>query len=123
MLHIIVRVGNNITQHFIFKLVNYRIEGVSMGLMSLIITFMDPFGIIRKIIFRPVTTVVSTAFDHYRTKTSDQISSMKEIAVKASVVAILAISSAIVIWAAVFMYICTCNLSKFIVWLVYEFRN
>lgn len=63
---------------------------------------MDPFGIIRKIIVRPVTTVVSTAFDRYRTKTSDQISSVKEIALKASIVAI---SSAIVIWAAVFMYI------------------
>lgn len=73
-----------------------------MGLISLIITLMDPFGIIRKLIFRPVTNVVSTAFDHYRTKTSDQISSVKEIAVKASIVAI---SSAIVIWAAVFMYI------------------
>lgn len=73
-----------------------------MGLISILITLMDPFGIIRKMIFRPVTTVVSTAFDHYRTKTSDQISSFKEIAVKTSIVAI---SSAIIIWAAVFMYI------------------
>lgn len=73
-----------------------------MGFVSLIITLLDPFGIIRKMVFRPVTSVVSTAFDHYRTKTSDQISSVKEMAVKASIVAI---SSAIVIWAAVFMYI------------------
>lgn len=73
-----------------------------MGLMSLIITLMDPFGIIRKMFVRPVTTVISTAFDHYRTKTSDQISSVKEVAFKVSIVAI---SSAIVIWTAVFMYI------------------
>ncbi|KAJ6638302.1 Seipin [Pseudolycoriella hygida] len=73
-----------------------------MGLTTFIITVLDPFGIIRRLFFRPVVAVTSKAFDRCRTETNNQISSAKEFALKASVVAII---SAVIIWIAVFLYL------------------
>lgn len=73
-----------------------------MVLTSLAANVIDPFGILRKLVLRPILDVTSAAFAHYKEKTSEGVSSARDVAVK---VTIIAVATAIIIWASVFLYI------------------
>lgn len=73
-----------------------------MGITSLFATFIDPFGIIRKLIFNPILDITNSAFTHYKEKTTEGVTSARGIAIKLTVIALAA---AIIIWTSVFMYI------------------
>lgn len=73
-----------------------------MGLFKLFVILLDPFGVWRKLIVRPVLEVTTSAIDRYVERTKDGVTTARDVFVRATIVAFAA---AIIIWSAIFMYL------------------
>lgn len=73
-----------------------------MGLFSLLIFFIDPFGIMRKLFFRPALNLTSNIFDTFKTKTNNGVVTIKELSLRLFIVSF---AVALIIWGAVFLYV------------------
>lgn len=73
-----------------------------MGLLSILIFFVDPLGIMRKLFFRPAFNLTSRAYDHFRMKTNEGVVTIKELTLR---LFIISFAVALIIWFAVFLYV------------------
>jgi len=67
-----------------------------------IVNIIDPFKIMRNLIFWPIIDMFSTILNHYKNRTKDGVTSAKDIILRISVIAF---ATALIIWASIFMYV------------------
>lgn len=72
------------------------------GLRSLLLSAIDPFGMMRNFLLKPASEVATSVFEHYRTRTKEGVISAREVLIRVGLIAFIA---AIVIWTSVFMYL------------------